>query len=89
MSHSVRCTDFFSVVERCDAVSVGNNEDILGRENLQGSLQCSSNEFRRLVTRYQECRVGIILLDIFLGVVSNEGRVALEENKKRSEAVTA
>ena len=87
MVHAVWAAHFFRVVERCRAVTVGDDEDVRWREDLQSGLECVGDESSRLVARDHKAGIGNIRLDLGLCGVVGRGRVLLEEDEQRSECV--
>ena len=88
MVYTVWTANLFSVVEWCGAVSVGDDEDVRRREDLQGGFKCVGDESCRLVAWNHEAGVRDIRLNLTLAGVFGSRRVSLEEDEKRSECVT-
>ena len=78
MVDSVWAADFLSVVERRGAVAVGNDEDMRGREDLQGSFKSVGDKASGLVAGDHETGIGNIGRGLGLGSVVGRWRVLLE-----------
>jgi len=86
--YTVWAANLFSVVEWCGTVSVGDDEDVRRREDLQGGFKCVGNESCGLVAWNHEAGVRDIRLNLSLAGIFGSRGVSLEEDKKRSEGVT-
>jgi hypothetical protein len=84
---SVRGAYFLGVIEGSRAVTVGEDENVRWREDLQSRFKCGSNKSGRLVAGDQECSVSDIVLDLGLGSGCSWRRVLLEKDEKRSKSV--
>lgn len=81
MIHAVRTADLFRIVEWCRAVSVGDDEYIRWREDLQGSFECVGNESSRLIARNHEA--GIVNVGMEFGLCREVGErwILLEKDE--------
>jgi hypothetical protein len=84
---AVRLAHLFGVVQGCLAVSVGEDEDVLRREDLQSSLEGGGDESGGLVARNQKRGIFDVVLHDGVCVGIGGRRVLLEEDQERSEGV--
>jgi hypothetical protein len=84
---AVRLAYLFGVVQGCLAVSVGEDENVLRREDLQSSLEGGGDESGGLVARNQERGIFDVVLHHGICVGVGGRRVLLEENQERGEGV--
>lgn len=85
---SVRRTHFFGVVQRCGAVSVGEDVDVRWREDLQSSFKSGCDQIGGLVAGNEKSSVFDVVLDLGFGSKFGWWRVLLEDDEKRSKGVT-
>lgn len=89
MVDSVRRANFFGVVQRCWAVSVGKDEDVRCREDLQSCLKSGSNEIGGLIAGNEESCILDVVLNLGFGGELGWWRVVLENNEEGSKGVAA
>jgi hypothetical protein len=87
MVDSVRAAHLLSVIERRRTVTIGDDEDVRWREDLQGSFERCSDQSRRFVAWNHQTRICYVGLN--LGVAGEVGRwrIFLEKYEKRCKCV--
>jgi len=85
---TIRRTHFLGIVQRCGAVSVGEDVDVRWREDLQSSFKSGCDQIGGLVARNEKSSVLDIVLDLGFGSEFGWRRILLEDDEKRSKGVT-